>query len=101
MVRDGRNRDTAPDPRPQFTSEELQTGDALFPHSVTVYGALREGDHPTNIVMDIFVWKGETFVIMRPYLWVRDISPTWAIYQLQPDHSVREVCVLDRVPINY
>ena len=99
LVRDGRDRDRLPDPPATFDQREMYSGDSLFPHSRTVFGDARASGRSFPIVMDPFKWRGETFVMMQTYITTH--SPKWAVYQLRPDKSVNEICVLDRVPINY
>lgn len=99
MVRDGRDRDRLSDPPATFDQEEIPSGDSLFPHSRTVYGDARAMGRSIPIVIDPFLWRGETFVMMQTYITTQ--SPKWAVYQLRPDRTVNEICVLDRMPINY
>lgn len=99
LVRDGRDRgERHPDPPPTFDKRLMYSGETLFPVSkLGNVGTTDNRDFPT--LVSPFIWRDESYVLMQAYF--TGASPKWAVYQLRPDYSVNEVCVLDWVRINY
>ena len=99
MVRDGRDRNgLQPDPPMTFDRRLFYTGETLFPKN-KLGDAAAFDERNFETIVSPFIWRDETYVMMQAYR--RDISPKWAVYQLQPNHTIDEICIIDRVPINY
>ena len=100
MIRDGGDRVTPQPPLPTQTELE-QTFDqetSVFATNETVFQT-QEGADPISVELDPFNWHGQAYILAQAY--ADRASPKWAVYQLQPDHSITEICLLDRVQINY